>query len=219
MTTLADADPGPARAARAKVLFQISDGGGSFDVSFALLSGANRVREPSSTAATGSAGPSRAAAPRWTPRRSSVNLNLPVGTIDLSAAAGDAITAVTFGNSSNTAAASVAILAVNRRVGRPRQQLLHRRRRTRAARQGIMERVRLRSLVADNGVTLTASSLPPNQFGIFVSRAVSRASSPAPAGASNGNLCLVGLPLGRYAGAGRGPRRRAPRAGSSWPST
>lgn len=46
-----------------------------------------------------------------------------------------------------------------------------------------------------NDVTLTASNMPQNQFGIFiVSRAQGFAANP---GGSNGNLCL-GSPLGRY---------------------
>ena len=58
-----------------------------------------------------------------------------------------------------------------------------------------------RSLVADNGLTLTASSLPPNQFGIFVV-APFQGFVPGTGGTSNGNLCLAGS-LGRYAQPGQ----------------
>ena len=55
-------------------------------------------------------------------------------------------------------------------------------------------------LVADNDVTLTASSLPPNQFGIFAV-APFQGFVPGTGGTSNGNLCLAGS-LGRYVGPG-----------------
>lgn len=56
-------------------------------------------------------------------------------------------------------------------------------------------------VAAANSLTLTASSLPPNQFGIFV---VSRLQGfvPNAGGTSNGNLCLSGV-LGRFSSAGQ----------------
>lgn len=52
-------------------------------------------------------------------------------------------------------------------------------------------------VAADNDVTLTASGLPPNQFGLL---AVSRSSAVIPmAGGSQGTLCLGGA-IGRYNG-------------------
>ena len=54
--------------------------------------------------------------------------------------------------------------------------------------------------VAANDVTLTASNLPPGQFGIFVTSA-SSGFIPNPAG-SNGNLCLTGS-LGRFVSPGQ----------------
>jgi len=53
--------------------------------------------------------------------------------------------------------------------------------------------------VAANDVTLTASSLPPNQFGFFLtSRTQGFVTNP---GGSQGNLCLSGV-IGRYVGPG-----------------
>ena len=56
------------------------------------------------------------------------------------------------------------------------------------------------ALVADNNLTLTASSLPPNQFGIFAV-APFQGFIPGAGGTSNGNLCLSGS-IGRYVGPG-----------------
>ena len=50
--------------------------------------------------------------------------------------------------------------------------------------------------VADNDVTLTASDLPLNQFGIFVT-SMDQAFVPGAGGTSNGNICLGGA-IGRY---------------------
>ena len=54
--------------------------------------------------------------------------------------------------------------------------------------------------VSANDVTLTASNLPPNQFGIFIVSA-SQGFVPNAGGTSNGNLCLGGA-IGRYVGPG-----------------
>ena len=55
--------------------------------------------------------------------------------------------------------------------------------------------------VGANDVTLTASNLPPNQFGIFIVSAV-QGFVPGAGGTSNGNLCLGGA-IGRYVGPGQ----------------
>ena len=180
--------------AEGKVLFQISDGGGSFDVFFSLQSGGTVFGTVSGNDWFGGTFPGRGAVDLALP---SFNLNLTVGTIDLSAAAGDSITAVSFSNSSNTAA-GVAILAVNiesiglgsnycTAVANSSGQ---------AASMGALGS----ALIADNDVTLTASSLPPNQFGIFAV-APFQGFVPGTGGTSNGNLCLAGS-LGRYVGPG-----------------
>ena len=52
------------------------------------------------------------------------------------------------------------------------------------------------SLVADDNLTLTATGLPANQFGIFVT-STTQAFLPGAGGTSNGNLCLGGS-LGRF---------------------
>ncbi len=54
--------------------------------------------------------------------------------------------------------------------------------------------------VAANDVTLTASNLPQNQFGILIVSA-SQGFVPNAGGTSNGNLCLGGA-IGRYVGPG-----------------
>ena len=52
------------------------------------------------------------------------------------------------------------------------------------------------SSVSANNLTLTASELPANQFGIFVT-SMTQAFTPGAGGTSNGNLC-VGGSIGRY---------------------
>ena len=54
--------------------------------------------------------------------------------------------------------------------------------------------------VVNNDVTLTASDLPPNQFGIFVTSMI-QGFVPGAGGTSNGNICLGGA-IGRYTGPG-----------------
>lgn len=54
---------------------------------------------------------------------------------------------------------------------------------------------------AANDVTLTASQLPPNQFGIFVT-SMTQGFSPGAGGNSNGNVCLAGS-IGRYTAGGQ----------------
>ena len=54
--------------------------------------------------------------------------------------------------------------------------------------------------VSANDVTLTASNLPPNQFGILIVSAT-QGFVPNAGGTSNGNLCLGGA-IGRYVGPG-----------------
>ena len=55
--------------------------------------------------------------------------------------------------------------------------------------------------VASNDVTITASNLPPSQFGIFVT-SMTQAFVPGGNGSSNGNICLGGV-IGRYSGPGQ----------------
>lgn len=56
-------------------------------------------------------------------------------------------------------------------------------------------------VAADNDLTLTASNLPSNQFGIFVTSRT-QGFLPGANGTSNGNLCLIGT-LGRFSAAGQ----------------
>ena len=180
--------------AEGKVLFQISDGGGSFSVFFSLQSGGTVVGTVDGPDWFGGTFPGRGATDAALP---SFNLNLQVGTIDLSGAAGDSITAVSFSDSSNTAA-GVAILALNiESVGLGSNYcdaVLNS-----SGQAGVMGALGS-ALVANNDITLTASSLPPNQFGIFAV-APFQGFVPGTGGTSNGNLCLSGS-LGRYAGPG-----------------
>ncbi len=57
------------------------------------------------------------------------------------------------------------------------------------------------AIAADNSLTLTASNLPNNQFGIFLT-SMAQDFVPGAGGASNGNLCLGGN-VGRFTGTGQ----------------
>lgn len=57
------------------------------------------------------------------------------------------------------------------------------------------------SIVANNDVTIVASNLPPNQFGIFVTSRM-QGFVPMTGGQSNGNLCVGGT-IGRFVGPGQ----------------
>lgn len=57
------------------------------------------------------------------------------------------------------------------------------------------------TVAADNNLTLTASNLPANQFGIFVT-SMQQGFSMGAGGSSNGNICLAGT-IGRYNLAGQ----------------
>ena len=176
--------------AEGKVLFQISDGGGSFDVAFSLQSGGTVFGTVSGSDWFGGTFAGCAAIDKGLP---SNNLSLTVGTIDLSGAAGDSITAVSFSNSSNTGA-GVAILAVNvesialgsnycdAEVNSSGQ----------AASMGAVGS----DVASDNNLTLTASNLPSNQFAL-VAVAPLQGFVPGAGGTSNGNLCLDFASIGR----------------------
>ena len=181
--------------AEGRVLFQISDGGGSFDVSFSLQSGATIFGTVDGPDWFDGTFLGRGAVDLALP---SFNLKLNVGTIDLSAASGDSITAVSFSNSSN-ANGGVAILAVNVvsvGLGTNYCNAVP----NSSGQAGTMGALGS-GLVADNDVTLTASNLPPNQFGIFAVAPL-QGFVPGTGGTSNGNLCLLGN-IGRYAGPGQ----------------
>ncbi len=181
--------------AEGKVLFQISDGGGSFDVFFSLQSGGTVFGTVSGNDWFGGTFLGRGAVDLALP---SFNLNLTVGTIDLSAAAGDSITAVSFSNSSNSAA-GVAILALNiESTGLGSNYCTAT---ANSSGQGGSMGAFGSAQVSVNDLTLTASSLPPNQFGIFAV-APFEGFVPGAGGTSNGNLCLAGT-IGRYVGPGQ----------------
>jgi hypothetical protein len=121
------------------------------------------------------------------------NLNLSVGTIDLSGFVGDSITAVTFSNSSN-GGAGVAILAVNvESVGLGSNYCTAEVNSTgQAASMGAVGS----DVASDNILTLTASNLPSNQFAL-VAVAPNQGFFPGANGTSNGNLCLDFGTIGR----------------------
>ena len=176
--------------AEGKVLFQISDGGGSFDVAFSLQSGGTVFGTVSGSDWFGGTFAGCAAVDKGLP---SNNLSLTVGTIDLSGAAGDSITGVTFSNSSN-AGAGVAILAVNiESVALGSNYCTAEVNSTgQAASMGAVGS----DQVSDNNLTLTASNLPSNQFAL-VAVAPLQGFFPGANGTSNGNLCLDFASIGR----------------------
>ncbi len=94
---------------RATLLFQISNGGGSFDVEFAFQTGAPFVATVSGGDWFGGTLPGTANTDRGLP---GANLSLTERTIDLSAEAGRTLVAISFQNRSNTNA-GYAIAAMN----------------------------------------------------------------------------------------------------------
>ncbi|MEC8513337.1 MAG: hypothetical protein VX015_14435 [Planctomycetota bacterium] len=177
--------------AEGRVLFQISDGGGSFDVFFSLQSGGSVFGTVSGDDWFNGTFLGRGAVDAAVP---SFNLKLEVGTIDLSAAAGDSITAVSFSNSSN-ANGGVAILAVNvASVGLGTNYCVSN---ANSSGSSAVMGARGSSIVANNNLTLQASGMPANQFGIFV---VAASQNQIPL--SNGFLCITGT-IGRYVGPGQ----------------
>ncbi len=177
--------------AEGKVLFQISDGGGSFDVFFSLQSGGTAFGTVSGSDWFGGTFAGCAAVDKGLP---SNNLSLTVGTIDLSAAAGDSITAVSFSNSSNTGA-GVAILAVNIESAELGSNYCTAEVNStgQAASMGAVGS----DQVSANNLTLTASNLPSNQFAL-VAVAPLQGFFPGANGTSNGNLCLDFGTIGRF---------------------
>ncbi|MDP7382823.1 MAG: hypothetical protein QF382_01980, partial [Acidimicrobiales bacterium] len=189
VTTLASPIP-IGSGAEGKVLFQISDGGGSFDVTFSLQSGGTAFGTVSGGDWFGGTFAGCGAVDKGLP---SNNLNLSVGTIDLSGFVGDSITAVTFSNSSN-GGAGVAILAVNvESVGLGSNYCTAEVNSTgQAASMGAVGS----DVASDNILTLTASNLPSNQFAL-VAVAPNQGFFPGANGTSNGNLCLDFGTIGR----------------------
>ena len=93
----------------ASVVLQVSDGGGSCNVTFGYQSGASSVHVISAPDWFGGSLPGRDSVDSANP---GVNLNVVESTIDLSAYAGDLITSVTFSNRTNSNA-GYAIYGVN----------------------------------------------------------------------------------------------------------
>lgn len=173
-------------AATGTVLFQISNGGGSFDVTYGLQSGGSITGTIGGGDWFGGTFPGTGATDLANP---DANLNLTVGSIDLAAAAGDAITSITFSNSSNLNA-GVAILAANLETSGIGTNYCNANANSTGV-PGVMG-ASGSTVVAQNDFTLEADDLPVGQFGIFV---VSTAPGNVPVG--SGVLCLSGA-IGRF---------------------
>ncbi|MEE2711867.1 MAG: hypothetical protein VX913_03750 [Planctomycetota bacterium] len=93
----------------ASFLYQISDGGGSFDVTFGFQSGNGVTQTLSSGDWYGGAFPGTASIDYGGP---DANLGITEGNVDLSAHVGDVLTTITFSNGTNPNA-GIAILAAN----------------------------------------------------------------------------------------------------------
>ncbi|QDV05238.1 hypothetical protein Poly30_07340 [Planctomycetes bacterium Poly30] len=193
-TTLASPVPVDA-STKASVLFQISNGGGSFDVTFNFQSGTSVT----STLAGGDwFGGSFLGTGSEDSGLPDANLNLTATTIDLAASAGQSITSITFSNSTN-GNAGVAIVAMNFEQLGFGTVFCDPAVANSTGASGMMS-ADGSSLVSDNDVTLIADSLPNFSFGFFItSRTQGFIANP---GGSSGNLCLSGA-IGRYVGPGQ----------------
>ncbi len=108
-TVLATAMPVDANT-KASFLYQISDGGGSFDVTFTLASGGSYTQTLSAGDWFGGPYPGTDSVDRG--QTGAAGLNVNEGTIDLSSQAGETVTEITFSNRSN-GNAGYAIFACN----------------------------------------------------------------------------------------------------------
>ncbi len=174
----------------AAVLFQISNGGGAFDVTFGFQSGGSTT---STLFGSDWFGGSFAGTAGVDSGFADANLNLTIGTVDLSASAGEVLTSISFDNSLNPNSA-VAILAANVDTTGLGSNYCS----TNPNSAGLLGTMGATgsNVVASNDLTITASQLPPNQFGIFVT-SMTQAFVPLGGGSTNGNICLGGA-IGRF---------------------
>ncbi len=179
----------------AEFIYQISNGGGAFDVSFGFQSGASTVATLIGGDWFGGTYPG---AERVDLGSIGANLSVTEGTVDLSAFAGEMLESIAFSNRSNVDA-GYAILACNLaafELGVPYCSP------TVANSTGAPGVISAEgSLVASmNNLVLSATSLPSSSFGFFITSRM-RGFVANPAG-SQGNLCLSGA-IGRYVGPGQ----------------
>jgi len=174
----------------AAVLYQISNGGGAFDVTFGFQSGGSTTSTLFGGDWFGGIFPGTAGVDSG---NADANLNLTVGTVDLSGSAGEVLMSISFDNSLNPNSA-VAILAANVDTTGLGANYCS----TNPNSAGLLGTMGATgsNLVADNDVTITASQLPPNQFGIFVTSMI-QGFSPGGGGSTNGNICVGGA-IGRF---------------------
>lgn len=174
----------------ASILFQISNGGGAFDVTFGFQSGGSTTSTLSGGDWFGGVFPGTAAVDSGT---ADANLNLTVGTVDLSGSAGEVLTSVSFSNSLNPITA-IAILAANVDTAGLGVNYCS----TNPNSVGLLGAISASgsNVPANNNVTISASQLAPNQFGIFVT-SMNQAFVPFGGGTTNGNICIGGA-IGRF---------------------
>jgi hypothetical protein len=184
-----------AASSEAKFLYQISNGGGSFDVTFGFQGGGTGT-------ATLSGGDWFGGTFLGTDRvdfgAPGANLSITEGTVDLSVAAGQILTSITFSNRSNTGA-GYAILACNVTTFSLGSNYCGPAVANSTGNPGSISAEGSPSAAANN-VTLTVSDLPANAFGFFLtSQTTANVANP---GGSQGNLCLGGA-IGRFVGPGQ----------------
>ncbi|MEM9381865.1 MAG: hypothetical protein AAGB93_18055 [Planctomycetota bacterium] len=176
-------------------LYQISNGGGSFDVTVGLQSGGTVVESLTAGDWFGGLYLGRENVDEAAP---GANLSLTEGTVDLSGSAGDAIASITFSNRSNPDA-GYAILACNARSFQLGTPYCGPAVPNSSGSSGTIT-ASGSPVASANNLTLTASSLPIQSFGFFLtSQQQGLIANP---GGSEGNLCLGGA-IGRYVGAGQ----------------
>jgi len=176
---------------RLDVLFQISNGGGDFTVRVDLASGGSISNVLSGPDWFGGTFPGVGNIDLAAP---DANLNLTVDSVDLSSAAGDAITAITFQGASN-ANGGIAIFAANlvsEGIGANYCTAVAN---STGSAAGISAQGS--NTASQNDVTLTATGVPPLQFGIFLT-SETQASTPV----ASGTLC-VGGNIVRFQGPGQ----------------
>jgi hypothetical protein len=182
-------------ASQAKFIYQISNGGGTFEAVLGFQGGTSTVAVLSGGDWFGGALAGRAAVDSAAP---GANLSVTEGTVDLAAFAGQRLSTITFRNRSNLNA-GYAILAANV-LGLDFGQAYCSPAAPNSTGAPGAIRVEGSPLVSQNNLTLIAESLSLNSFGFFLtSRTQGFVVMP---GGSRGNLCLAGS-IGRYVGPGQ----------------
>ncbi|MEM1453080.1 MAG: hypothetical protein AAF957_14230 [Planctomycetota bacterium] len=176
-------------------LYQISNGGGSFDVTVGLQSGGTVVESLAAGDWFGGLYLGRENVDEALP---GANLSLTEGTIDLSGLAGDAIVSITFSNRSN-GDAGYAIVGCNLRSFELGAPYCGPAVPNSTGNPGVIT-ASGSPVASANNLTLTASSLPNQSFGFFLTSQVQGMT--VNPGGSQGVLCLGGA-IGRYVGAGQ----------------